>query len=560
MKRQWVWVTMAGALLAAWLSYPTIAHPGSMARLDTNDGRFSIWNVAWVAHALLTEPGHLFDANIFHPHRGTLAYSEANLVAGVMAMPVYALTGNPVAAHNSVVYAALVLAFVSTWALVGRLTGDGAVGLVSAAAFSFAPFVAARTPHIQLLLVFVFPVVMLAFHRFLDAPGASKGAVLGGTLGLAALACGYYGIFAGLAVAWASLWFAVGRWRSPRYGGGLIVAAAVAGAIVLPVLPPYLELRSEAGARRDVNVEELRAYSADVASYLTSPAHAHQWLRTLAPKANEVLFPGIVVILAAFPALVHLRRRRSGDERARASDVGRQPPELRVPATRSVVAFYVSLAVLAIWASFGPDAGLYLWLAEVLPFMSFLRAPARFGIVVVFALSVLAGFGLAAALPARFKKLAVAVLVVVTAAEISAAPWPLRQVPPVPEAYRMLAVLPRGPVVKFHFPYQPTDLHRHARYMFWSMWHWQPMVNGYSDYIPPDFRDIMVPINGFPDDASFRILRERGVRYVTIDTESYGPGAMDVLIARFPPYRQYLRPVIETGTVWLYEIVGYPPG
>jgi hypothetical protein len=131
-------------------------------------------------------------------------------------------------------------------------------------------------------------------------------------------------------------------------------------------------------------------------------------------------------------------------------------------------------------------------------------------------------------------------------------------VPPVPEAYRMLAELPRGPVVQFHFPYQPTDLHQHARYMFWSMWHWQPLVNGYSDYIPRDFREIMVPINGFPDAASFRILRERRVRYVTIDWDTYGPEAREILLARFPPFRGYLRPLLERDDVSLYEVVDYP--
>ena len=58
-----------------------------------------------------------------------------------------------------------------------------------------------------------------------------------------------------------------------------------------------------------------------------------------------------------------------------------------------IVSFYLALAVLAVWASLGPAAGLYSWLAESLPFMSFLRAPARLGVVVVFGLSAIAGLG-----------------------------------------------------------------------------------------------------------------------------------------------------------------------
>ena len=54
---------------------------------------------------------------------------------------------------------------------------------------------------------------------------------------------------------------------------------------------------------------------------------------------------------------------------------------------------YVTLSVAALWASFGPKLGLYSLLAAVVPMMSLLRTPVRLGIVVVFALAVLAGFG-----------------------------------------------------------------------------------------------------------------------------------------------------------------------
>jgi hypothetical protein len=44
----------------------------------------AIWNVAWVARTLVTDPLHVFDANIFYPHRQTLSYSESNLGAGIL--------------------------------------------------------------------------------------------------------------------------------------------------------------------------------------------------------------------------------------------------------------------------------------------------------------------------------------------------------------------------------------------------------------------------------------------------------------------------------------------
>ena len=548
MTRRFLAALALGAALTAVMTYPTIVEPGSMARYDTGDGRFSTWNVAWVAHALVENPRHVFDANIFYPHRGALAYSEANLVAGALGVPVYALTRNPILTHNVVIYAVLVLAFVSMWALVFRLTGAFGPALVAATGFTFAPFVSARTAHMQLLMIFVFPVAMIALHRFVEAPGVRRGAMLGLSLALAALSCGYYGIYAGMAVGLGALWFAF-RHQAPRaYWIGLLVAVLVPVAIVGPVLRPYLVLRAEGGARQQINVDELRSYSADARAYLTSPAYAHRWITDAIGRGREVLFPGAIVTILACAAFLRRRRRAAAPEPAGVVGKPRLPPE----------GYYAILGLLALWASFGPDAGFYTLLSHSLPFMSFLRAPARIGIVVVFALTVLAGYGLARLTALRGRTIASAALVALVAAEVTVTPWPLVRVPPVPTAYQMLAQLPRGTVVDFHFAYRRDALYVHTRAMFWSMFHWQPLVNGYSDFIPADFHEIRIPINGFPDAESFRIMKARDVRYVVVNLGDYLPEQRAVLMARFPAYSEFLRPLVSTGDVWLYEIVSYP--
>jgi len=102
-----VLVVAAAVLLTAVMTWPLALRGASAGRIDSGDGQFSIWNVAWVARTLVVDPRNLYDANIFYPHRGTLAYSEANLGAGVLAVPFYwASGGNPYVAHNAVVFLA----------------------------------------------------------------------------------------------------------------------------------------------------------------------------------------------------------------------------------------------------------------------------------------------------------------------------------------------------------------------------------------------------------------------------------------------------------------------
>ncbi|MEO7191063.1 MAG: hypothetical protein ABI051_08400 [Vicinamibacterales bacterium] len=533
--------TLLGAVLVAILTAPTLTHPTTAGRLDTDDGRFSIWNVAWIDHALLTDPGSLLDANIMWPHKGTLAYSELNLVAGILGLPWYAVTGSALAALNGAVATALLLCFVVMWALVRRLSGSDGAGLVAATAFTFCPYMTARTAHVQLLMIFAFPLVMLAYHRLAERPNVWRGVELGAALAVAALACGYYGIFAGCSLAALALVLAK---RDKAYWVGLGIAVLAGAAFLYPVFRLFAAARVASGSTFLRRAVQSDGYSANWSSYLASSAVAHDWwLPALArwQQWEDVLFPGMAVIALAVVGLVEVWR-------------GIRP---------RVVVGYVVMAAVACWASFGPRAGLYWLLQQGVPGMTLLRAPSRFGVVATFALAVVAGFGVARL--ERRRRWLPAVLVLLVACELSVRTpehgwpsWPLRDLPPVPAAYSKLAGLPRAPLVEFPFPYTPNTFHTHGWPMFWSTYHWQPMVNGYSDVTPPDMYEIALPINAFPDAASFAIMKARDVRYVLWRLEDYDEAGRQVITQRLRDYEAYLRPLLRGPDIWLYQITRWP--
>ena len=102
-------VAIVAVALAVVMTWPMVPNLGRLGRVDNNDGQLSIWNVSWVARTLIVDPIHVFDANIFYPHKRTLAYSESNIGAGILAIPGYWATRNAFAAHNSVVLIGFVL-------------------------------------------------------------------------------------------------------------------------------------------------------------------------------------------------------------------------------------------------------------------------------------------------------------------------------------------------------------------------------------------------------------------------------------------------------------------
>ena len=545
--RERVLVVIAAIALAVGMTWPLAAGFGRLGRTTSADWQYAFWNVAWVARTIVVDPLHLYDANIFYPHRTTLAYSEANLVEGVLALPVYWSTRNAYAAFNTVV----LFSFASAWTcayLLGReLTGSRAAAAIGAIFYACCPYVFAHTSHIQLMMTAGLPLSMLMFHRLAEAPSPGRGVRLGLALAAQALACAYYGIFAGLMVGYATLFLAAtrGLWRSRAYWTAIAVGAAVAILCVLPFFVPYLYVQAESGFRR--TIEDAARWSANGWNYLASSAHAHRWLLALMagrPYRTEILFPGFLALaFGAAGFIVAVRSARGDDSHKR----------------RETALLYASLGVLAFWASFGPQAGLYRVLYQ-LPTFSFLRAPSRLGLVVIFVVSVLAAFGVDAFLriaAPRRRTLMASVVAVLAIAEMNLVPFPWERAPTVPSGYTMLAQLPRGPLAEFPFYGERIAFPLHAQYMMFSTLHWMPMVNGYSDVIPLDFREAAFVLDSFPSNDAFAVLARRRVRYVTVHWDMFGP-RQDEIRARLQPFMRHLRILASDPLMTLYEVVSFP--
>jgi hypothetical protein len=533
-RRELALVVAGASVLTVAMTYPLAFRLGHVARIDNGDGQFAVWNVAWVARTLVVDPVHLFDANIFYPHTGTLAYSEANLGAGIVALPVYWLTRNPYAALNFAILFGFVLSATAMYCLVRYLTNDRRAALISAIAFAFCPYVFAHSAQIQLQMTAGLPFSLLAFHRLADRPTAGRGVALGAALAMQAFFCGYYEVFALLAVGYAVLVVSTtrGYWTEEKFWMALSIAALVTVVLVLPMFVPYLRVQ-RAGFTR--SLELASSFRATWSTYLASSAYAHAWLLQRLPPWGEVAFPGIISLLLGIAGLVIAARRR-----------------------HELALLYGGLGVLAAWASFGPPAGLYTLLYRSVPLFEWLRAPARFGLLVTLSLAVLAGFGASEWLRApRRGTIAVAVIAVALACELLT-PSPMREVMPPEPVYGVLAQQPPGPVIEMPFFYLEYMFPRHISYMLESTAHWMPLVNGYSDFIPQDFRDHVMTLAPFPSRDAFKLLEPLHIRYAVFHMEGYNVENQKDVYGRLKQFAPYLRLLYEDRETRLYEIAGFP--
>jgi len=533
---RWLLPFVGFTALALVLTAPLSLNPAGLARMD-GDGQFSIWNVAWVAHALTTDPLNVWNANIFYPGRMTLAYSEANLLAGLLAAPAYALSRSPFLALNLVLIASFVLSALAMFALVTYLTGDQRAGAVSGVAFGFCPFVFAHLSHIQLLMTAGLPLSLLCFHRLSDAPSSRRGIALGLALAAQTYACAYYGIFAVLLIGLSTLLVAALRRdvNQRAYWTAIVVAALVSAAAVAPLAMVYARFSSETGFARPL--DQARLYSANPGSYLASAAYAHQWLLALAGKWREVLFPGLVACILGLIGCAEAFRR---------------------PRRSPVVVLYVTIGVVALWVSFGPDAGLYRLLHETVPGFTFLRAPVRFGLLVQLALSVLAGLAIADILRKRARPDVWLTLILASAVVESFKPLKFSPVPPVDPVYRTLAKLPAGGVIELPL-YSRLFAFLRTKYMLASTAHWKPLVGGYSDYMPGRAIALEGVLGGFPTRDSLDQLAHDGVRYAVIHQADYSPAEQEKLATRLREFMTEVRPLDQSPGSALYEVMTAAP-
>ena len=296
-------------LLAIVHTWPLAQRPGVHSRVDNGDYSLNVWAVDWVARTLPTNPVHLFDANIFHPARLTLAYSEPLILQGALAIPAVWLGVPPVATYNLLLIAGFAL---SGWAfalLVHRDTGSWTAGIVAGSAVAFNAHHLVRIVHVQALHLELVPIVWLAIDRLLVTGRARYAALLGASLALQATASIYLLVFTGWAVACA--WIArAPEWRNRlRDTAGWTAVAGITCALLLwPVLWPYEELARTQGMVR--SIAETQGCAATWTDYLYTGSRVHfDWWSYRFKDSSDSNFPGIVVTgLAVFGLLGEIGR------------------------------------------------------------------------------------------------------------------------------------------------------------------------------------------------------------------------------------------------------------
>jgi hypothetical protein len=492
-------------VLTCAMTFPQALHLRDAVH-DDGDPLLNAWALSWVAHQLPRAPAHLFDANIFYPERRTLAYSETLLLPAVLAAPLAWLGAGPILVYNLVFLSGFAISGVGMALLVRSLTGSGAAGIVSGIIFAFLPYRIDHLAHMQLQQTQCLPFALWAFHRLLRTGRVRDGVLFGAFVAGQILSCMYYGLLLlpFFAMVCGALWIAEPQKRKIADLLPLAVAALVIVAVTAPIGKAYLGAHKVVGERPRDEIEQNG--SARPTDYLGAPDESIVYASLLRKfgRGERRLFPGFLAIALALVALF-----------------------TKSP-TRQITKFAYLLGLLVAFdISLGFNGITFRLLYEhVLPFRS-LRIPARNGLVVGFALAVLAGFGAARVRDRRWLTLVAALLLVEYASwHIPMVRMPLEPPPAYADVLRDNGDNPTPAI--FEFPVSAQD---DPTYMYYSTFHWLHLVNGYSGFFPPSYIFLVNAVQQLPDSQSLHAIKSHGTRYLLIHGERLLGSRYDELLA-----------------------------
>jgi hypothetical protein len=542
--------------LTTALTWPLILHPAGVVPNDLGDPLLNIWLLSWNARVLPLTSAWWNGAQFF-PIAGATAFSEHLLGLSVITTPVILLGGSTLLAYNIAFFLSFPLCALSAYFLTYSICRRHDASLVAGLAFGFAPYRMAQFAHIQVLSAYWMPLALAGLHRYFQERRARWLVLFAGAWLLQALACGYYLFFLSVLVGLWLLWFVAGRERWMELAK-VATAWGIATVLMAPILYGYWKFQHAYGMRR--GVDEINAFSADVASVLSasSTLRLWGWLDVIdRPESN--LFPGITPIALILVGLTLAWRAAVREQigRLRVSralllaslpifaiaasplyfgpwkvaigglkllSVGApyKPLSLAIlllvaagalhPAVRtawrrrSALTFY-ALAAAVMWLfSLGPAPTFlerpflykapYAWLM-LLPGGDGVRVPARFWMLAALCLSVATGLAMRQ-LSGRWPRIGRALPALACVGLLSDA-WPAPitlQQPPDARPIHTRAIARLA--LPVNTSHDVVELYR-------AIEHRRPMVNGYSGYFPPHYWALQYLLSQHDPDLLTRI-------------------------------------------------------
>jgi len=233
--------------------------------------------------------------------------------------------------------------------------------------------------------------------------------------------------------------------------------------------------------------------------------------------------------------------------------------------------FYFAALIFAWILSFGPMIkflgqeiieGPYLILYKWIPGFSRLRVPGRLEVIMMLGLSVLAGWGAKQLIDISGKKsmkiflaFALSGLILAEYASIPVRLVPVKVGKEIPPIYFSVKKIPStSALIELPMPRSSRENSREAIYIYYSIYHWKRLVNGYSGYSPPGYFNLMMAMEFFPYERAFDILENLKVEYILIHTRGFRAEKGKEMVELLQNFKDKVELIEEVEGDYLYRL------
>ena len=501
---------------------------GNMGIFGFSDTLLNTWILAWTQHGLATQPAQLFDSNTFYPFSNTLSGSEHLLGLALLSWPLRVFSANAIGIYQFTLILTYLLLAMTSYAFVRYVTRSQGLALLAGAASIFMPWHATEVLHIQLLGAHWFPLVwLLALRITLKEARKFDAPLLFLVLSLQLLTSFYLAYFISLSLA---LCIAMGMLAlAPERRLFRQLGLPIAGAFGIFLLSTFPYLSRAAGGQLKIAPEAIGESLFALMSRSWSellPILKTGWSQALDPYPSYSI--PLAIALAASFSLVRLIPLRRPNAQA----------DLRVW-TATGFLWMMVVACLVLMLGREAQVGEFSislpadWAASLVPGFANMRSSGRWAIPIEIAAPLLAAIGLHA-MPAWLTlrdptrpRRRIAFLAYGTWLALFVLTMPWRQLPAKTAylasessraPYEELANLPAGAVMEFPwYTHSTYYVPRDSLYMAASTIHWKPITNGFTAYLPSDFKFLRRMASRLPDpEALAHIRRLVDVRWIVI--------------------------------------------
>jgi len=522
-------VLLLFAIITILVTYPLINNLDTFAA-DSKDSLFTIWILAWNTNSFLhIDLKDIYNANIFYPYPSTVVFSENMFSLGLCALPLFLLTKNIIVTYNLLLILSFILSGYAAYFCIKEIIPSKYAAVLGGFCFAFNPWRFSNLHSLHLLAAWWIPLCFWALLRYYKTSMIRYIIVFGIFFVLASLTSAYSMLFtaSALFICIIALFFISFRNEllfslfKQRWKHLLLLSIIIIPPLFVTYLP-YLRMSKLIPMSRPLILMQRRSLTGK--SFFVPPGNNLLWANVIGPNAPsireglKIAYVGIIPFMLSMYGFFHVMRKSSPKDR------------------NLFFSFSLTGAMLTL-LSFGPYLTLWnhrfkspllsVWL---LPGFQSTRAPGRLALLLYFFIGIFVAAGIYY-LEKKYcgtKKIMLIALSLAMMSEYISFPLEFFRIPQYgkcPPAYAWLAKQPKGPIMEvplgsrdFEDPVDWTLFE--AEYTYYSIFHWFPMLNGYSGFFPP----LHMRAKRLKMPEQLPLAQAAGIKYLIIHKNFFAPG------------------------------------